>query len=688
MEIRKIDESSSVQAVLTKMLAKASQAYYNGLPAVMPDAEFDQLYEQLAEAERISGFAYDISPTVHVGTKVLTELEKMRHEVPALSLDKVKYENREKMVFWLGSQEGVLSWKLDGLTIVATYDNGKLTHAVTRGDGEEGSIVTHNAVSFHGLPSTIPYRGHMVIRGEALMSYQEFSRISEETDGLYENPRNLAAATVQMYDGKESAKRKIDFYAFKLVTPEAGNSMEPGLSTEIGRFRFMESCGIRVVPYETVYADNVLEKIDEWKKKLPENSFPTDGLVFSYDDQVYADSLGTTNKYPRGSIALKWQDESKETTVSNVRFSVGRTGKITPVAVFNPPVRLGAGSNISRASLHNISIMRHIAETGNPGHTLPVKIGSRAEVALAQMIIPAVLSIKGGEEDVEIPSVCPICGEPTVLETNGNVEVLYCRNTKCAARTRGALESAFSKSGLYVKGIGPSSIEDLQQAWLITRYPEEVFTLEKRYGRKLPDNLRKLEGWGEKSWTNLLDAVNEARNTTLRRFLYSLGVPLLGNDLSKKLSDYWNGDIESFLRFYQNPDAAELQKLDGVGDLKANALAKWCNETRESFEDELMLYALIGELEFETPVVSPAADANSLTGLTFVITGSVYQYKNREEFKSSVESRGGKVAGSVSKKTSFLVNNDSESTSGKNSKAKALGIPVITEQEFIERFGR
>lgn len=686
MEIRKMDDSNSVQATLTRMLADASRAYYNGFPLTMADAEFDRLYEQLMEAERISGFAYNTSPTVHAGASVVTELKKMRHEVPALSLDKVKYENREKMVSWLGGQSGVLSWKLDGVTIVATYDNGKLTRAVTRGDGEEGGIVTHNAVSFHGLPVTIPYKGHMAIRGEALMSYEEFARINEETDGLYENPRNLAASTVQMYDGRESAKRKIDFYAFKLVTPEA-DSAEPDLNTETGRFRFMESCGIRIVPHETVNAGDVLSKIEEWKEKLSGNEFPTDGLVFSYENQIYADSLGSTNKYPRGSIALKWKDESKETTVSDVRFSVGRTGKITPVAIFSSSVRLGAGSNISRASLHNISIMQHVPETGNPGNTLPVKIGSKAEVALAQMIIPTVLSVKGGETDVEIPSVCPICGEPTVLKKNGDVEVLYCKNTKCAARTRGALESAFSKSGLYVKGIGPSSIEDLQQARLLTIYPAGLFTMEKRYGRELPDRLRKLEGWGKKSWNNLLDAVNEARKTTLRRFLYSLGVPLLGNDLSKKLSDYWNGDIEGFLGFYQNPDESELQRLEGVGAFKAHAITRWCRKIKAEPESDLMLHALINELEFESPA-DTSAGGDSLSGLTFVITGSVFQYKNRDEFKASVEARGGKVAGSVSKKTSFLVNNDSESTSGKNKKAQELSVPVITEQEFIERFGR
>lgn len=690
MEIRILSqEDDSAQAVLTRQLANTSDRYYNGKPFSLPDPLYNQLYDQLEEMERISGFAYDISPTVRVGASVLTELAKIRHEVPALSLDKIKYENREKMIAWLGSQAGVISWKLDGLTIVATYDNGKLTRAVTRGDGEEGSIVTHNAVSFHGLPVTIPYTGHMVIRGEALMTYQEFERINEETDGLYENPRNLATATVQMYDGTESAKRKIDFYGFKLVIPEAKGGGIDSLDTEGCRFSFMESCGIRVVPHELVNADNVLAKIEEWKEKLQGNNFPTDGLVFSYNDQVYANSLGITNKYPRGSIALKWKDESKETTISDVRFSVGRTGKLTPVAFFDPPVRLGVGSTVSRASLHNISIMKHIPETGNPGHTLPVKIGSKAEVALAQMIIPTVLSVSGGEKDVDIPSVCPICGEPAILEKNGEVEVLYCKNQGCAARTRGALESAFSKSGLYVKGIGPSSIEDLQQAGIITSYTAGLFTMEKRYGRTLPDALRKLEGWGEKSWNNLLDAVNSARKTTLRRFLYSLGVPMLGNDLSKKLSDYWSGDVEKFLDFYKNPDESELQALDGVGSTKAHFLAEWCRKTKESPEDECMLYALISELEFESPAdTAGGAEVKNLAGLTFVITGAVYQYKNRDEFKASVEARGGKVAGSVSKKTSYLVNNDSESTSGKNKKAKELGVPVITEQAFIEQFGR
>lgn len=685
MEIRKMDNTDTRQARLTRQLAEASLAYYNGMPTTMTDAEFDKGMAVLEEEERANGFAYEGSPTIHAGSTVVTQLEKSRHEVPALSLDKVKYVDRQKMTAWLDGHDGVLSWKLDGLTIVATYDNGKLTRAVTRGDGEEGGIITHNAVSFLGLPVRIPYAGHLVVRGEALMSYEEFERINKESDGIYENPRNLAAATVQMYDGQESAKRRIDFYAFKLVTPNETNDTATHLDTETGRFAFLADNGFRVVPHELVSADSVLAKIDEWQAKLPGNTFPTDGLVFSYDDWNYAESLGATNKYPKGSIALKWDDATKETTISNVRFSVGRTGRITPVAIFSPSVRLGAGSNISRASLHNISVMRNMPETGNPGYTVPVKIGSRAEVALAQMIIPAVVSVKGGDTDVAVPDVCPVCGEPTYLDVNGGVEVLYCRNPKCAARTRGALESAFGKSGLYAKGLGPAAIEDLQQAGLVTVYPAEFFTMERNYGTKLPAALASMDGWGQKSWDALLKAIREAKQTTLRRFLYSLNVPMLGNDLSKKLAEFWDESMDAFLAFYQNPDTEVIKSLEGVGEAKANALVKWCLETQADPMADRMLHALIEELEItgKTPAAS-----TQLAGKTFVITGAVYQYKNRDEFKASVEARGGKVAGSVSSKTNYLVNNDAASTSSKNQAAKKLGIPIITEDEFIEQFGR
>lgn len=445
--------------------------------------------------------------------------------------------------------------------------------------------------------------------------------------------------------------------------------------------------GFQVVPHTIVTADTIMDDIEKFQKEIPNNPFPTDGLVLSFGDQMYAEKLGSTGHHPRGSIAMKWTDETVSTTIRSIHWSVGKTGQITPVAVFDP-VRLGAGSTVTRASLHNVSIMQSLPETGNLENHLPLKIRSKAEVYLANMIIPQVASISDGEQWIDIPAVCPVCGEPTALRVNNGISTLHCDNFRCPARTRGMLENAFCKDGLFVKGLGPSQIEDLQQTGMITVYPTEVFTLKKRYGEQLPKELKELEGWGDKSWKKLLDAIDAARKTNLKRFLYSLGVPMLGKDLSKKLDKFWNGDIEKFKEFKENPNLETLTDLEGVGDVKAGYLVDWCHSIAHDVTQNMMLNILIDELEFEAPVQAVGADANALQGLTFVITGSVNQYKNRDEFKASVEARGGKVAGSVSKNTNYLVNNDVTSTSGKNKKAKELNVPIISEDTFIEKFGK
>lgn len=685
----------SRQAELTKTLAAASAAYYNGIPSGMSDLEFDRAQEILLKIEAASGFAYEGSPNIAVGARKVTALESAKHEEAALSLDKVKYKDRESLKDWLSEKDGLLSWKMDGLTIVNTYENGELISSVTRGDGETGSVITHNALFFEGLPQKIPYKGKIVVRGEAVMTYEDFEAANEEAGGIYENPRNLAAATVQMLDAEESRKRKIQFYAFKLVEPKPDNELatciEDGyyfdMSLEEDRFLFMKALGMNVVKYDLVNKNNILETVDEYQKTIKNNIFPTDGLVLSYDNQVFAESLGNTNKHPRGSIALKWTDETKTTTIRDIFWSVGKTGQITPVAVFDP-VRLGIGSTVTRASLHNLSIMEkmpHSGELGALGIMSPIQYGSEVEVYMANMIIPQIASSKGGTGKIVIPDTCPVCGRPTHIDQKNGVKVLYCGNADCAARTRGMLENAFSKDGLNIKGIGPSQIEELQQKKLITRYPVELFTLVKQRPN-IPEELLNTDGWGVKKWENLVSAVNKARKTTLRRFLYSLSIPLLGNDLSKKLHSYWNGDVEKFIKFVEGPSLEELMSIDGIGPEKASNIVDWCNHTRHDTLKYSMLKCLVEELEFEKPQKSDAD--SSLQGLTFVITGDVYQYKNRDEFKASVETRGGKVAGSVSKKTTYLVNNDLESMSGKNKKAKELGIPVISEDEFIKKYGK
>ena len=683
--------AASEQAMLTRKLQEACRKYYNGESSEMSDLEFDRLSEQLADLERKNGFAYEGSPNLFVGSESVAELKKVRHEQPALSLDKVKYKDRATLAEWLHGMDGILSWKCDGLTNVLTYEDGRLIRSATRGNGEVGSDNTHNAVYFSGLPNKIPYTGKVIVRGEAMMTYQDFDTVNAAAGGIFENPRNLAAATVQMLDPAESRKRPIVFQAFKLVEPKVSQqviTLPTGASfsmdSEKERFAFMEALGFSVVEHELVSVDTILDAIGRFQVKIKDNAIPTDGLVLSYNNQVYAEGLGSTNKYPRGSIAMKWTDETVSTTVRSIHWSVGKTGQITPVAVFDP-VRIGLGSNVSRASVHNLSILSHLSETGQTGRKIPLMIGSKVEVYLANMIIPQIASATSGIEPIVIPDHCPVCKEPTQIENNNGIEVLYCKNPNCPARTRGLLEHMFSKDAFDVKGLGSSQIEDLQEAEILTKYPAELFQMQKKFGERLPDVLRDMEGWGEKSWSNLVNAVEHSRRTSLRRFLYSLGIPMLGHDLSKKLSYYWKNDIQNFLAFYENPDAKELQCLDGVGETKATYLVNWCHAVRSSRKEHAMFQALIHELVFEAPQDTNASDT-SLEGMTFVITGAVHHFHNRDELKAYIEAKGGKVAGSVSKKTTCLINNDTESTSGKNKKAKELGILILSENAFLDKF--
>ncbi|MBP3783847.1 MAG: NAD-dependent DNA ligase LigA [Butyrivibrio sp.] len=704
----------SAQAVLTQELAEANEAYRNSGITLMSDLEYDKKLEELATLEEKNGFKYDISPTDKVGAEVVSELKKVTHEAPALSLDKVKYKDREDLVMWLKNSDdhdnAVISWKNDGLTVVATYDNGKLTQAVTRGDGVVGSDITHNARFFKGLPLEIPFKDHLVVRGEAVMTFAEFEKVNAENDGIYENPRNLASATIQMLDANESKKREIRFIAFELVEPGTDvliGNIDFNLQYQIERFGWLYSLGFNVVENEKVNSTNILNRIEVWKAALSELDYPTDGLVISFDDMEYGMSLGNTGHHFRHSMALKWSDETVETTIRDIEWSVGKTGVITPVAIFDE-VRLGLGSNVTRASLHNLSIMRKLG----------VKIGSKAQVYLANMIIPQIAETDGQGEDIHYPGTCPICGETTYVSEDNGVRTLHCENRNCAARQIGSLMNTFSKDGLFVKGLGESQIVDLMGAGLVDSTPLSFYRLVNKDKDSIcqnditflamEDGLLSLDGWGKKKWDNLMDAIDASRGTTLQKFLYSLNIPLLGNDLSKKLSKYWKDDINAFKAFvesftglyegdYSRDDEAyaegvyeaeyrKLCEIDGVGAEKAKNIINWVEETtayREKYEDFI---ALINELNFPEPKAE--SSDNSLEGLTFVITGSVHDYKNRDEFKVSVEARGGKVAGSVSAKTSFLVNNDITSTSGKNAKAKELNIPIISEDEFISRFGR
>lgn len=712
---------STKQKELTKELVEASKAYYGGQTPKMSDLEFDRKLAELRQMEEESGIVYDGSPTKAVGATVVTELKKIRHEQPALSLDKVKYADRENLKKWIGNKQAIMSWKCDGLTVVVTYLGGKLIQAVTRGNGEEGSDITHNARFFKGLPQTIPYTEKLVVRGEAVMTYAEFDRINAEEDGVYENPRNLAAATIQMLDANESRKREIAYKAFELVTPNPVMSLNEkeaieatgqdpfGMKFMQDRLNWLESLDFEVVEHECADASDVLQKIEEWKENLPNLDYPTDGLVFSYQNLVDGWALGTTGHHPRWAMALKWTDETITTTIRDIEWSVGKTGVITPVAIFDE-VRLGLGSNVTRASLHNLSVLQSLAGQEKAAkHGIEI-IGSKAEVYMANMIIPQVASVTRTPKTktAEVPTICPVCGKQTkeIWNPNSNVSVLVCTNHDgCPAQQVGKLMNTFGKDGLFVKGLGENQIQDLIEYGIVDDTPVSFYKATTAFsnGKDFSDKVVKLlekDGWGKKKWENLVDAINASRNTTLQKFLYSLNIPLLGNDLSKKLAKFWHNDIEAFRIFIVGVDeqadgdvffgekrAMEmLSSIDGVGEEKARNIVEW---VKKLIRDETAYTAfdqLCSELKF--PKEEENAADQSLAGMTFVITGSVHEYKNRDEFKASVETRGGKVAGSVSKNTDFLVNNDIASTSGKNAKAKELNIPIISEDEFIERFGK
>lgn len=703
MDIRKLDSNTDEQAELTRRLIRASEDYYNGRESGMSDLVFSNLVENLRKMEERSGFAYEGSPTIFVGAAAITELQKAVHKVPALSLAKVKYKDRNNLLDWMNKtlqphEPSVLSWKMDGLTLVLTYKNGRLDEAATRGDGFTGSVVTHNARYFKGIPLTIPYTEPLTIRGEAVMKQSEFARVN--VDGTFENARNLASATIQMLDSRESRKREICFYAFELVEPEPMdfgadvNGHHYDFGTMTGRLGFVSALGFQVVAHRIVTRKTYLDAIEEAKVKLPENDFPTDGLVFSAEDLAHGWALGSTGHHPRWSIAMKWTDETMPTTLRAIEWSVGKTGTVTPVAVFDP-VRLGIGSNVTRASLHNISILRKIPLAGGKEGSSYLALGDTVNVYLANMIIPQIADYTYGDPKktgmqrtaIEIPKNCPVCGAPLRQASDGSVITLHCDNVCCPARQLGNLMNTFSKDGLFVKGLGESQIEDLIAEGLVRPDdPSTLFRLSKSANPEKKASLLSRNGWGQKRLDNLMSAIEEARHTTFPRYLYSLNIPMLGHDLSRKLEQILPNGIEDWKQAVfgtkddQKAFCQKLQETDGIGTVKAGSIAEWLllPDTREKQEK------LLAELNFaETGEKSEQTLANT----TFVITGAVHRFKNRDAFKAYVEARGGKVAGSVSRKTNYLVNNDAESSSSKNKKAKELGIPILTEDAFIEKFG-
>lgn len=636
-----------------ELLNRAAKAYYQENREIMSNYEYDKLYDELAELEKETGMVLSNSPTVRVGYELLTALPKERHEKPMLSLDKTK--DVEALRSWLGSRKGMLSWKLDGLTLVLTYRGGSLEKAVTRGNGEVGEVVTNNVKVFKNIPLAIPYKGDLVLRGEAVISYSDFNRINEELIDAtikYKNPRNLCSGSVRQLNNRVTSERNVNFFAFSLVRADGvdfGNS-------RAAQLEWLRSQGFDVVEYRMVDAETVEEAVRWFAEHVEGYDLPTDGLVLAFDDIAYGESLGTTAKFPRDSIAFKWRDEIKETVIKEIEWSASRTGLINPIAIFGP-VEL-EGTTVSRASLHNISIMEE----------LQVGIGDTVSVYKANMIIPQIHENLTRSGNLQIPDKCPVCGGPAEIRQNSDVKYLYCPNKNCAAKHIKKFTHFVSRDAMNVEGLSEATMEKFVAAGLIRDYADIYRLAEHR------EKIVSMEGFGEKSFANLVGSVERSRKTTAVRLLYGLGIPNIGLSNAKLICRRFGHDWSSI----ENATYEQLTEINGIGDVMAEAFVSYFSdeENRKSVRD------LLVEIELEKP--DAPANAQLLENITFVITGSLERFGNRKELVDYIESRGGKVSGSVSAKTDYLINNDITSNSTKNRKARELGIPIITEAQLLD----
>lgn len=647
---------------LITLLNEAAKAYYKEDREIMPNYEYDRLYDELAALEEETGLVFSNSPTQNVGYESSVELVKEAHESPMLSLDKTK--DPEDLASFLGDQKGILSWKLDGLTIVLTYQDGSLFKAVTRGNGEIGEIVTANAKQFLNVPLSIPFKGKLVLRGEAVILYQDFEKINEEIEDLtskYKNPRNLCSGSVRQLDPGITAKRNVRLYLFSLesavgnedkgiVAPDFHNSNEQ-------KFIWLKEQGFDVVPYKMVTSATVADAVKEYAAEIEHFPIPSDGLVLLLDDIAYGQSLGRTAKYPRNAIAFKWKDEIAETTLTEVEWSPSRTGLINPVAVFEP-VEL-EGTTVSRASLHNLSIIEG----------LQLGIGDKITVYKANMIIPQVAENLTKKNDLLPPDKCPACGSHTVIHDENEVKTLLCPNPDCPAKKIKTFADFVSRNAMNIEGISEETLEKFIGHGFITEFAD-IYKLD-RY----KDRITSMIGFGEKSYENIQKSVEASRHTTCARVLNALGIIGIGQANAKLLSRYYKNDFQAIRQATEE----ELKEIDQIGGVLARSITDYFQkETNRKIVDDLLAELLFEEEE--------SGQEETLSGMTFVITGSLNAYENRDALKKEIEEKGGKVAGSVSSKTSFLINNDIQSNSSKNKTAKSLGIPIITEEEYLQRF--
>lgn len=640
---------------LVEKLDQAAKAYYQEDREIMSNQEYDSLYDQLEQLEKETGTVLTNSPTVRVGYEAVNELPKEEHPSPMLSLDKTK--DREVLRGFIGNHKCLLSWKLDGLTIVLTYENGELVKAVTRGNGIVGEVITNNARVFKNIPLRIPYKGQLVLRGEAIITYSEFERINEtigDADAKYKNPRNLCSGSVRQLNNEITAKRNVRFYAFALVSAQDvdfSNSREQ-------QFIWLKKQGFEVVEYKVVTSESLDEAMDYFSKTIVNNDFPSDGLVVTYDDIAYGESLGSTAKFPRNSFAFKWADEMRETRLVDMEWSPSRTGLINPVAIFEP-VEL-EGTTVSRASVHNISIVKE----------LQLGIGDTIKVYKANMIIPQIAENLTRSGNLVIPDKCPVCGREARIRKENDVETLYCMNPDCVAKKIKSFSLFTSRDAMNIDGLSEATLEKFIAMGFIHNFGD-IFEI-----GKYKDQIIEMEGFGQKSFDNLMVSLEKAKKTTLAKVIYSLGITGIGLANAKVICKYFDDDIEKI----RHADEEEISAIEGIGPVIAGSMADYF----KSAENNQKLDHLLSHLHL---IHEETSAEQVFAGKTFVITGSVEHFSNRSEAKEFIEARGGKVTGSVTKKTDYLINNDKTSASSKNKKAQELGIPILSEEDFLELAG-
>lgn len=610
------------------------------------------MYDQLEKMEKDTGIVLADSPTVNVGYEAVDSLPKETHETPMLSLDKTK--DREVLREFIGSHKTLLSWKMDGLTIVLTYDHGELEKAVTRGNGAVGEVVTNNARVFRNVPLKIPFQGRLILRGEAIIRYSDFQRINqsiEDVDARYKNPRNLCSGSVRQLNNQVTAERNVYFYAFSLVSAQ---DVDMHNSREF-QMEWMKNQGFDVVEYKIVTAGNLDEAMDAFAAAIETNDFPSDGLVALYDDIAYGDSLGSTAKFPRNSFAFKWADEIRETTLREIEWSPSRTGLINPIAVFDP-VEL-EGTTVSRASVHNVSILKE----------LELGIGDTIQVYKANMIIPQIAENLTRSRNLKIPETCPVCGQEARVIRENDVESLYCMNPDCVAKKIKAFTLFVSRDAMNIDGLSEATLEKFIARGFIHDFGD-IFEI-----GKYRDEIVDMEGFGEKSFENLMNSLEKAKETTLAKVIYSLGIANIGLANAKVICCHFDDDLEKI----RCADQEEISGIDGIGPVIAKSLSDYFKNE----ENNRKLDHLMGHLHLHR---EEASGKQIFAGVNFVITGSLEHFANRGQAKKLIESFGGKVTGTVTGKTNYLINNDKASNSSKNKKARELGIPVISEQDFLE----